>query len=277
MAAGIETRRRAYADAVADAAGVASPRIHAAFATVPRERFLAPPPWTIFEPSGLAPKVTFDPADLYQDALVAIDPDRRINNGQPSLHARWLAAVDPQSGERVVQIGAGTGYYTALLAELVRPTGRVDAYEIATDLAEIARANLRPYADVTVHAASAVGTPLPTADLIYVAAAAPVPDPAWLTALTPGGRLVMPWEPGTESGGVSLLVRREAAGFSATPTTLVGFIACEGLEACPSARVSLGAMLATRSLWRVADRAPDETATAVFTDLWFSSRPLDGT
>ncbi|KAA2238044.1 protein-L-isoaspartate O-methyltransferase family protein [Salinarimonas soli] len=274
MPAGIETRRRAYADAVTHAAGVASPRLHAAFASVPRERFLAPPPWTVFEPGDLAPKVTFDPADLYQDALVAIDPARRINNGQPSLHARWLAAVDPRPGDRVVQIGAGTGYYTALLAELVRPTGRIDAYEIEADLAEIARANLRPYADVTVHAASAVGVPLPPADVIYVSAAASVPAAAWLDALAPGGRLVMPWEPVAGLGGVTLLVRRETSGFSAVPTTLVGFIPCQGLDERPRARVHPDALLATRSLWRVAERAPDEAATAVFTDLWFSSSPL---
>jgi protein-L-isoaspartate(D-aspartate) O-methyltransferase len=273
VAAGIETRRRAYADAVTQAAGVSSPRLLAAFATVPRERFLAPPPWTIFRLGDPAPKVTFDPADLYEDALVAIDPARRINNGQPSLHARWLAAVDPRPGDRVVQIGAGTGYYTALLAELVRPAGRVEAYEIEADLAEIARANLRPYADVTVHAASAVGTPLPSADVIYVSASAPAPDPAWLDALAADGRLVMPWEPVAGLGGVTLLVRREASGFSAMPSTLVGFIPCQGLDERPRARVRSDALLATRSLWRVAERAPDETATAVFADLWFSCGP----
>ncbi len=263
--------REAYAR---DVAGAAGPRVLAAYAAVPRERFLAPPPWTVIAPGGLLPKTTFDPADLYADALVVLDAARGINNGQPSLHAGWLGAVDPRPGDTVVQIGAGTGYYTALLAELVAPTGRVEAYEIEPALAETARANLRPYADVVVHPASAVGTTLPRADVIYVAAAATAPDPAWLDALAPGGRLVMPWEPQPGRGGVSLLVRREVGGFSATPTTLVGFIPCEGLSARAAGPVRPDAMLATRSLWRRADRAPDAGATAVVGDLWFSADPL---
>ena len=51
--------------------------------------------------------------------LVAIDAERGINNGQPSLHAQSIAALELKEGETVVQIGAGAGYYTAILAELV--------------------------------------------------------------------------------------------------------------------------------------------------------------
>lgn len=267
----LRARREAYARDVTRAAGTSSPRLVAAFAEIPRERFLAPPPWTVIAPGGLYPKVTFDPADLYEDALVALDPVRHINNGQPSLHARWLAALDPSPGEIVVQVGAGTGYYTAILASLVGPAGRIQAYEIEPALAETARANLRPYAQVTVHAASAVGVGLPDADVVYVSAAAPAPDLAWLDALRPGGRLVMPWEPRAGRGGVTLLVRREAGGLSATPSTLVGFIPCEGI-ATTTGPVRGDALVATRSLWRVRDRAPDDSATAVAGEVWFSDR-----
>lgn len=270
MAASSDAMRRAYAAQIARAAGIEAPRVEAAFARVAREDFLGPPPWTVLSPGAFEPRETRDVADLYANALVALDPARRINNGQPSLHAGWLAALDPQPGESVVQIGAGTGYYTAILAELVAPSGRVDAYEIEADLAERARASLRPYADVTVHAASAVGVPLPPADVIHVAAAATAPDPRWLEALRPNGRLVMPWEPVGGLGGVSLLVRPAGAGFSAIPTTLVGFIPCIGRGQKPLRRLRPDAMMATRSLWRMADRAPDDSATAVFPDLWFS-------
>ena len=44
---------------------------------------------------------------------------RGINNGQPSLHGKSIAALELKEGEMVVQIGAGAGYYTAILAELV--------------------------------------------------------------------------------------------------------------------------------------------------------------
>jgi hypothetical protein len=78
---------------------------------------------------------------IYQDGAVAIDPTRQTNNGQPSLRARSLKAVWPHPGESALHIGCGTGYCTAILAELVGPSDRVVAYEIEPDLA----ARARPY------------------------------------------------------------------------------------------------------------------------------------
>ena len=83
-----------------------------------------------------------NPADLYEDVLVVIDRLRGINNGEPALHAAWLAAIDPQPGETVIHVGAGTGYYTAMLSRLVGPGGQVEAYEYEADLAAIAATNL---------------------------------------------------------------------------------------------------------------------------------------
>ena len=89
----------------------------------------------------------------------------------------------------MLHIGAGTGYYTAILAELA---GSVDAYEIEASLAARAVANLAAWPNVTVHAESATGRPLPEADAIYVSAGATHPDPFWLDALREGGRLLFP-------------------------------------------------------------------------------------
>jgi protein-L-isoaspartate(D-aspartate) O-methyltransferase len=72
---------------------------------------------------------------LYQDVVVAIAPERKINNGQPVLHAMCLAALDVKQGEKVLHVGAGTGYYTALMARLTGATGQVVAYEVEHDLA----------------------------------------------------------------------------------------------------------------------------------------------
>ena len=80
-----------------------------------------------------------------------MDADRGINIGQPSAHARWLDALAPAEGEIVLQVGAGTGYYTALLAHLVGSGGRVHAYEIDSDLAALAYANLKHLTQVVVH------------------------------------------------------------------------------------------------------------------------------
>ena len=69
-------------------------------------------------------------------------PEKGINNGEPSLHAKCIGAAAPKVGDVVIHIGAGTGYYTAILAHLVGESGRVYAYEMEADLARRAVGNL---------------------------------------------------------------------------------------------------------------------------------------
>lgn len=270
-------RARYAADAMvwARRAGIANPRVEAAFATVPREAYLTPPPWRIFSPGVMPDEETSDPARLYGDVLVVLDRARGINNGQPSLHAAWMCGVDPRPGETVVQIGIGAGYYTAILAELVGEGGRVEAFEIEPGLAGIARRNLAGLPQVGVHARSAVGIDLPAADLVYVSAGAAAPDAGWLRALRPGGRLVMPWQP-APGEGQTLRITRNPAGFAARLHGSVSFVPCEGADlrsarprGLPSHPVGT-----TRSLWLTAERAPDGTATAVYAEVWFSAEQV---
>jgi protein-L-isoaspartate(D-aspartate) O-methyltransferase len=139
--------RRAFAESLH-----ASPALTEAFAAVEREWFLPPPPWLIAQPFNTEQpyRPTTDLADVYSDALLAIDATRQLNNGQPSAHAKWSDAVLPKSGESVLHIGCGTGYYTAVLAAL---RTRVVAYEIDPELAARARATL-PTVEVINGAAS---------------------------------------------------------------------------------------------------------------------------
>jgi len=270
-AAAVDEARARYAETITRAAWVTDPRVERAFAMIPREGFLPPPPWTVFPPGGFFKRPTSDPRELYDDVLVVLDAKRGVNNGQPSLHAAWIAAVDPRPGETVVHVGAGSGYYTAILAVLVVPGGAVHGYEIDTELAELAARNLACLDHVAVHGESALGQDLPEADVVYVNAGLAAPDASWLQALKPGGRLIFPWQP-FGPGGVTLVVRREAGGFAAKPTLSVGFITCEG--AAPSGlkpRPSTDAIERTRSVWITADRPPDHTATAIYDDVWFSS------
>ena len=222
--------RRRYAADIARRAGVRDPRIEEAFAAVPREDFSGPPPWHI-SGGGFFSQTEDDLARLYDDVLVAIDAKRGINNGQPSLHALCIDALAPKEGETVVQIGAGAGYYTAILARLVGPTGRVIAYEIEPGIAERARLNLAGYPQVEVRAHSGVGEALPRADCIYVNAAASHPVRVWLEALNVGGRLLFPLQ-AERSSGAMLLVTRPDHG-DAWPARIfsgVVFIACEGAQ-----------------------------------------------
>jgi protein-L-isoaspartate(D-aspartate) O-methyltransferase len=104
------------------------PRIEKAFANVRREPFAGPGPWSINIPGvGYIKTPTDDLAFIYQDTLIALDAARGINIGQPSAHARWLDALGLHEGEAVLQVGAGTGYYTSILAHLVGETGQSSA------------------------------------------------------------------------------------------------------------------------------------------------------
>jgi protein-L-isoaspartate O-methyltransferase len=76
-----------------------------------------------------------DPVYLYQDVFVGLIPERNLNNGEPAGHAMLIACADARSGEHAVHIGAGVGYYTAILAHMVGDTGRVTAIEYDPGLA----------------------------------------------------------------------------------------------------------------------------------------------
>jgi protein-L-isoaspartate(D-aspartate) O-methyltransferase len=230
MADRISERRLAYAAEVMRSARVQDERIEAAFAVVPRQDFAGPAPWRIGGGSLFGMTTSDNPADLYADVLVAIDDERGINNGQPSLHALAIGALSPQAGETIVHIGAGAGYYTAILAELVGRAGKVVAYEIAPDIARRATANLAGYSQVEVRARSGTEDLVPT-DAIYVNAAATHPLRAWLDALKPGGRLLFPLQAAGSPGAMALATRPVGGGpWPARLLATVVFIPCEGAQ-----------------------------------------------
>jgi len=130
----LEAARRFFGDVTAASGEASDPRIADAFASIPREDFLGPGPWLTIAGNGYVRTPTADPVLLYQDRVFALLPDKRLNNGEPSLHARCIAAAAPQPGEQVLQVGAGGGYYTAILATLVEPDGSVEAREVEPGL-----------------------------------------------------------------------------------------------------------------------------------------------
>lgn len=233
-------QRRHYAVRMLQKAGVLEDSaLASAFSHVRREDFLAPPPWLIQEHGGYREAPSHDVATLYQDVLVALDAPRGVNNGSPSLHALALHSLSPQRGERVVHAGAGTGYYTAILAELVGPQGQILAIEYDTALAARARTCLADRANVRVVCGNAVEWPKEDADIVYVNFAVDRPADPWIERLKPGGRLLFPLGvPVFEGAGKGpeytamagfLLVRREAAGYAARFIEGVSFVWGEGV------------------------------------------------
>lgn len=268
-----------YADIVCGRAAARDPAIRAAFAAVPRERFLGPGPWKVATGmSGYAETPSDDPVFLYADVVVALLPERMLNNGEPSFHARCLEAVAIRPGDTVIHVGAGTGYFSALMAELAGPQGAVHAIEIDDGLAARAAGNLKPWTNTTLHRRSGLEGPLPAADVIYVNAGVSALAANWLDAIRPGGRLLVPMTAGW-MGLVFLFTRKDDAVFDARVVSPTGIIpAVGGQDETAAARLTAAFGMAggaMRSLSPVKSlrlgAAPGDESTWLDGDGWWLS------
>lgn len=160
--------------------------VEAAFRAVPRHLFI--------------PEV--GPGRAYRNEVVPIGTpqrgERASSASQPSIVAWMLEGLRVQPGERVLEVGSGSGYNAALLAHLVGEEGRVVTVELEAGLAHRARKSLARagFGGVEViHADGGLGHPGGAPyDRIVVTAAAPDIAPAWREQLTPAGRLALPLE-----------------------------------------------------------------------------------
>ncbi len=231
MTTALEQRRHAYARAMVGQLATPDPALEAAFAAVPREAFMPPGRWVILRTPGEREILPVnDPMHLYPleplpELLVELDAAKGINNGSPSLHAHMLHALAVRPGDHVLHLGAGTGYYTALLAELAGPRGRVTAVEYEPQLARQARHNLAPWPTVDITQGDAAAFPTGEIDRLYVNFAVANPPPAWFSRLRPGGVALLPL--GTGLGRI-LRVERLPRGFAAAFLMSCGFITASG-------------------------------------------------
>ena len=231
-----EIIRRAYAKQIMAACGISDRRIETAFASVKREHFLGRGPWQIVRwGRGYMPTPSRNPVYLYDDVVVAIIPDRHLNNGQPSLHAMLIASAAPKMGEHAVHIGAGVGYYTAILHRLVGRSGRVTAIEFDTGLAARLAANFGGVRNVTTVQGDGSRVAFDSADIIYVNAGATKPAEAWLDRLTEAGRLILPMTAGEFPGGdvqqgAVFRIERRGDDFLARRISAVAIFPCEGMR-----------------------------------------------
>jgi protein-L-isoaspartate(D-aspartate) O-methyltransferase len=189
--------RRQYAAEILSAAKVTSENLLKAFAAVPREEFLGPPPWTLLSPppSGQRQLQITDVSDarqLYRDIGVLLDPSRNLANGVPTTVAPWLEALNLSEGKSVFHLGCGTGYYSAVIAEAVGASGSVTAVEVDAVLAAQARANLARYPNVRVIEGDGAAVSLGPTDAILIHAGVTHPTESWLDNLKPAGSLVLP-------------------------------------------------------------------------------------
>ena len=219
----LETLRGAYADELRVAGPVLkNTKIIEAFAAVPREKFLPPGPWKLHSTvSWRTPDA--DPAWVYHNLLLSIDERKDINNGSPSFWAYLFDQLDIKPGERVLQVGAGSGYYTAILAHLVGKRGHVTAIEYDKRLAGIACKNLSKLSQVEfIQGDASRYDSAHDFDLIVAFTGGTHPPPLWLDRLAVGGRLLMPLVGDGKQGGFMLkVVRRGRERFQAKALSTV--------------------------------------------------------
>lgn len=290
--ASLEDRRRFYAEEIRFAANLHTPALAAAFARVPREKFLGPPPWRIGSPEGRALSLagmkggeyvtTSDPLDLYHNLVVVVDEASNLNNGQPSALARWIDALDLKAGDRAFHLGSGVGYYTAIMAETVGPSGGVVASEVRPDLAARAEQNLAAWPQVTVHAGDGAAIDPGECDAMLINAGVTHPHPSWLNCLRPGGRIVLPLTisagAGSHGQGVMTLITRESAGYSARIVTFVAIYSSTSVrdparEALLTKALTSRTLLNMKSIRRDAHEA-SETCLVHGPDVCLSAAPL---
>jgi protein-L-isoaspartate(D-aspartate) O-methyltransferase len=289
----LEDCRRFYADEVRLAAGLREGPLVAAFARVPREKFLGPSPWQVASAdsismalmglSGSAYVTTADRSDLYHNVLVALDPDRQLNNGQPSALARWIDSLELQTGDRVYHLGCGVGYYTAIVAEVVGAGGSVVASEVDAALAARARENLEVYTNVSVHAGDGAAFDPGSCDAIFINAGVTHPHRLWLERLSPGGRLVLPLTATMESanfggGGFMTKITAGPNGYSARVVSPVGIFSCTSVRD-PQMNVALLKAMGSKALLKLKSVRTDphvqqEGCLAHGTDVCLSTEDL---
>jgi protein-L-isoaspartate(D-aspartate) O-methyltransferase len=281
----LQARRHDYAERLRALVDVRSAAVVHAFATVPRERFLGQGPWSILvrSPDGQVDyRITedADPSHLYSNVLVAIEPARRLNNGEPASWAAWIDALGLRAGERVVHIGCGTGYYTAILATIVGATGTVTGIEIDPVLAVRARANLAYLPHVRVTEGNGSDSGLQAADVIVVNAGVTHPQSTWLNALSVGGRLLLPVTASEDLNGIGsgamFVITRRPDEYAAAFVSPVGIFPCIGARDADCNRQLLqkteADWLAVRSLRRDIHEA-DTTCWLHTSDACLSTRP----
>lgn len=202
-------------------AGIRDGRVLGAMARVPRHRFV--------------PRTELPAA--YDDAPLPIGFGQTIS--QPYIVAFMTQAARVAPGDRVLEIGTGSGYQAAVLADVVGPAGAVYSIEIVPELAARARVTLAElgYANVHVRAGDGYrGWPEHAPfDAIVVTAAPDHVPPALVAQLATGGRLVIPV--GTQAAGQELLViSRDARGVTTRRTIPVRFVPFTGEAARDSGR-----------------------------------------
>ncbi|MEU0513372.1 methyltransferase, FxLD system [Amycolatopsis sp. NPDC006125] len=195
-----------------------SERIEQALRAVPRHRFV---PAASIEDAYANKAITIKPGQDRPASCISV----------PTVVAMMLGQLNPQPGDHVLEIGAGTGYNAALLAELVGDTGSVTTIDIHSDVTEHARHALAEtgYHQVRVitgDGAHGAADHAPYDKIIVTVGPWDLP-PAWFDQLALGGTLVVPMH--WRGQARSIAFTRHDTHLRATNSQLCGFIPMIGI------------------------------------------------
>jgi protein-L-isoaspartate(D-aspartate) O-methyltransferase len=206
-------------------------RVEAAFRAVPRHVFLP----------DLAPQ------DVYRDQAIVtkrIDGVGVSSSSQPAVMAVMLQQLNIRPGQRVLEIGAGTGYNAALLAQLVGGAGHVVTVDIDCDIVQAARQHLSAAGFERVEVVrgdGGLGYPAGAPyDRIILTVGAWDIAPAWWEQLRMGGRLVLPLALGGPGLQRAIAFDRMADHLASADVRPCGFMPLRGAFAGPAQAVPLG-------------------------------------
>jgi len=240
----VESARQAFAEELRVLAYMQHEEIVRAFAEVPRERFVGPGPWRLLnlieQKYWTTPDA--DPHWLYHNVLVALDEARGLNTGEPSLWAYHFDRLHIAAGERILQIGTGSGYFTAILAEIVGAEGRVLGFEVDASLAKAAERNLAAWPQASVRKVEGLEPIEGEWDVLIAFAGVSAPPKAWIDALAPEGRALIPLT-SEQRFGMLLRIDRATDGFAARQAGNIGIFPCVGARD-PADAETLGRALA---------------------------------
>jgi protein-L-isoaspartate(D-aspartate) O-methyltransferase len=207
-----------------------SDAVAGALRAVPRHLFLPQvPAQTAYQDEAIVTKLDGDGVPI-------------SSSSQPTIMALMLDQLSLAPGQRVLEIGAGTGYNAALMSRLVGPSGHVVSVDIDQDLVDQARLNLANagYPQVSVVRGDGADGHAIRAPYDRVIATVGVWDlaPAWLDQLAPDGRIVVP----LDLGGLQRSVALERADGHWVSRSVVpcGFMRLRGAFAGPERLHQLG-------------------------------------
>jgi protein-L-isoaspartate(D-aspartate) O-methyltransferase len=202
--------------------------VETAFRAVPRHLFL--------------PGV--DPARIYRDEVITTKHEGGeaiSSSSQPAMMAIMLEQLDLRPGQRVLEIGAGSGYNAALMAQIVGPSGHVVTVDIDAEMTRHARdcltqAGFSHVEVITGDGGQGHGPGAPYDRIILTVGAWEV-LPAWHEQLAAHGRLVLPLSLYGTQKSIALL--REGALLRSVSATDCGFMRMRGPFAGPERWIRL--------------------------------------